>query len=65
MADNLEASSILLIDDEGRDAEDMADLLVRSGYDCRIAKSGREGLELLARQRFDIDRKSTRLNSSH
>ncbi len=53
MADQ-NAPTILLIDDEGRDAEDMADLLVRSGYDCTIAKSGREGLERLARQRFDM-----------
>ncbi len=49
-----EIPSLLIIDDEGRDAEDMADLLVRSGYDWAIAKTGREGLELLKNRRFDV-----------
>ncbi len=46
--------TILLVDDEGKDAEEMADLLTRSGYDCTVAKSGQAGLDLLKASRFDL-----------
>ena len=48
------ASSILVVDDERASAELAATLLRSQGFQVRIASSGREGLELLARGGIDM-----------
>jgi len=45
---------ILIIDDEVDHAEAMAEGLGRSGYDCHIATSGQEGIDLLRKRTFDL-----------
>jgi two-component system KDP operon response regulator KdpE len=47
-------SSILIVDDERATRHTLADLLRRTGYRTEEAASGREALESIARQHFDL-----------
>jgi CheY-like chemotaxis protein len=51
---NVEASSILLVDDDELNSEGLARRLRRHGYEVTIAKSGRAAIELLGDRRFDV-----------
>ena len=44
---------ILVLDDDGAHAEAASESLARSGYDCTVATSGTEGLQLLQKDGFD------------
>ena len=66
---------ILIVDDEEANMRALCETLRDHGYETAGAASGEQALELFRRQQFDllltdlimpsIDRKSTRLNSSH
>ena len=45
---------VLVVDDDESHAEAVAESLERVGYECVVAKSGREGLRLIEEQSFDI-----------
>ena len=45
---------VLVVDDDESHAEAVAESLERVGYECVVAKSGREGLRLIEEQHFDI-----------
>jgi two-component system response regulator HydG len=45
---------ILVLDDDRPHAEAAAETLERSGYDCRIATSGTEGLKLADQETYDL-----------
>ena len=45
---------VLVVDDDESHAEAVAESLERVGYECVVAKSGREGLRLIEEQNFDI-----------
>jgi two-component system response regulator HydG len=45
---------VLVVDDDESHAEAVAESLERVGYECVVAKSGREGLRLIEEQAFDI-----------
>jgi two-component system response regulator HydG len=45
---------VLVVDDDESHAEAVAESLERVGYECVVAKSGREGLRLIEEQTFDI-----------
>src|SRR5947209_14801061 len=45
---------VLIIDDEPRHAEAVAETLERVGYDCAIATSGQAGARKLSHDDFDI-----------
>jgi sigma-B regulation protein RsbU (phosphoserine phosphatase) len=51
---NVEASSILIVDDEELNSEGLARRLQRHGYAVTAVKSGREAIELLGERRFDL-----------
>src|SRR5271165_5128388 len=44
----------VLVDDDEPHADAVAESLVRVGYECVVATSGREGLRLIEEQTFDI-----------
>lgn len=46
--------TVLIVDDDEAHAQAVADSLERGGCDCRIAGSGRKGLELIEGENFDI-----------
>ena len=50
----VEASSILIVDDEEINSEGLARRLQRHGYAVTVAKSGRQALERLGERRFDL-----------
>ena len=45
---------VLVVDDDEGHAEAVAESLRRTGYDCTIAASGREGIRLIEEQDFDV-----------
>jgi len=45
---------VLVLDDDGPHAEAAAESLSRSGYDCTVARSGTEGLQVLEKESFDV-----------
>ncbi len=45
---------VLVVDDDEPHAEAVAESLERVGYECVVAKSGREGIRLIEEQNFDI-----------
>jgi two-component system response regulator HydG len=45
---------VLVVDDDEPHAEAVAESLERVGYDCVVATSGRQGLQLIEEQDFDI-----------
>ncbi|MGO9810624.1 MAG: sigma-54-dependent transcriptional regulator, partial [Isosphaeraceae bacterium] len=45
---------VLVVDDDEPHADAVAESLVRVGYECVVATSGREGLRLIEEQTFDI-----------
>ena len=47
-------ANILIVDDEQAERQTLAELLRRSGHQATEAGSGREALDLLAHQRFDL-----------
>jgi sigma-B regulation protein RsbU (phosphoserine phosphatase) len=49
-----ESSSILIVDDEELNREGLARRLQGRGFAVTVAKSGREGIELLGGRRFDL-----------
>src|SRR2546430_12575149 len=62
--------SILVVDDESEIREGLELLLRSEGYGVSSAETGQSGLEKLEQHPYDlllldVDRKSTRLNSSH
>ncbi len=72
--------SVLVVDDEPNIVVSLEFLMKQAGYDVRVARNGDEALKAVAertpelilldvmmpkRNGFDVDRKSTRLNSSH
>src|SRR5207253_7026151 len=66
---------VLVVDDEVGVAEALAEMLGRDGHTVDVANDGARALELLETGTYDVivsdtrmpvlDRKSTRLNSSH
>ncbi len=46
--------NVLIVDDDEAHAQAVANSLERGGCDCRIAGSGRKGLELIEGENFDI-----------
>src|SRR5260370_8172714 len=45
---------VLVVDDDEPHAEAVAESLERVGYECVVAGSGREGMQLIEEQNFDI-----------
>src|SRR3954454_18518871 len=45
---------VLVVDDDEPHAQAVAESLERVGYDCVVAGTGREGLQLIEEQNFDI-----------
>ncbi|MEP6733302.1 MAG: ATP-binding protein [bacterium] len=45
---------ILIVEDSATQAAALADLLVHTGYDTRIARSAEQGLDMLGREQFDL-----------
>src|SRR2546422_3939538 len=63
-------ASILIVDDDRRNLMALQELLQGLGQNLVLAHSGEEALRCVLKQEFavillDVDRKSTRLNSSH
>ena len=56
---------ILVVDDDTNICELLRLYLTKEGYQVTTANDGEEGLEKFNQLKPDIDRKSTRLNSSH
>src|SRR5438876_4571912 len=58
---------VLIVDDLGYARDALAELLRSAGYDVAAVGSGAEALDALEQHGADLvlDRKSTRLNSSH
>jgi two-component system response regulator HydG len=51
---NGDAVRVLIIDDDHRHAELVAEALDRTGYDCTVATSGVDGAELIENEDFDV-----------
>ena len=51
---NGDAIRVLVIDDDARHAETVAESLERVGYDCTVATSGTEGARLIREQDWDV-----------
>src|SRR5215831_5668217 len=51
---NVEANSILLVDDEELNREGLSRRLWQHGYEVTVARSGRAAIELLGDRRFDV-----------
>jgi two-component system, NtrC family, response regulator HydG len=49
-----EKARVLVLDDDRAHAEAAAESLERSGYDCRVAGSGNEGVRALEEETFDV-----------
>ena len=64
-ATEMQKQSVLIVDDEPIVRESIRDWLKDAGYEVATAETGEEALEIVERQDFSVDRKSTRLNSSH
>src|SRR5688572_32101213 len=56
---------ILVVDDDEVAAATLAAFLGSRGFEVELAKDGVEALERADARRHQLDRKSTRLNSSH
>ena len=56
---------ILIVEDEPDIQELLRAYLEDAGYQTAVAGDGVAALALFGGQTFDLDRKSTRLNSSH
>ena len=64
------AAKILVVDDHEPLAQALSSILTRSGYQVVVSPTADNLLALIAAEKpqlmlLDIDRKSTRLNSSH
>src|SRR2546429_9013962 len=70
-APNTETGNILVVDDNAANRELLSRRLTRAGHRVQVVANGPDALTLLRQQPIDlvlldvIDRKSTRLNSSH
>ena len=62
----MQTTQVLVVEDENIVARDILTMLKGLGYGvAAVASSGEEAIEKAAAKQPDVDRKSTRLNSSH
>ena len=57
--------SVLIVEDEPIIRETLAEFLMGEGFEVRTAANATEAIRVAQERDFDVDRKSTRLNSSH
>src|SRR5690242_21116867 len=56
---------ILVVDDSATERHMLKDLLTKAGYDVVSSENGEDAIVKARQVKPDLDRKSTRLNSSH